>query len=120
MSRRVSEIGAAIAAQGMRGRREPYSERVQELVAAYGKEQRRGGASWRQIASQLGMNVTTVVRYSRRHSLDVEERTSMVPVVVTAHRSAQSDGMLVLVSPSGFRLEGLGLDAAVRVLGSLR
>ncbi len=47
----VAEIRAAITAQGERRVREQYSERVQQLVAAYGR--RRGVKAWAGGASRL-------------------------------------------------------------------
>lgn len=118
MAVHVAEIRAAIDAQGVRRIREPYSERVQKLVAAYAREARREGQGWRRIATAVGMSPTTVERYVRRHGED--ERVSMVPVVVSSPDSPARHRPLVLVSPSGFRLEGLALDEAAQLLDVLR
>ena len=114
----VAEIRAAIAAQGERRLREQYSERVQKLVAAYGVKARREGVGWRRIATAVGMSPTTVERYVRRHGQD--EQVSMIPVVVSSPTPSVRRQALVLVSPSGFRLEGLVLDEAARLLDVLQ
>ncbi|MCP3982998.1 MAG: helix-turn-helix domain-containing protein [bacterium] len=114
----VAEIRAAIAAQAARGPREPYMAQVQELVGTYGQEKRCEGWSWRRIAAAVGMSPTTVSRYTHRHGQN--EDASMVPVVMSRAEPSLRERPLVLVSPSGFRLEGLMLDEAVRLLDVLR
>lgn len=50
---------------------------------------------------------------------DRRENRALVPVEVVEAAPA-SDALIALVSPSGFRIEGLTLDEAVRALARLR
>lgn len=96
-----------------RGRR--YPAKLRERVTRYCLERRSAGGSDREVAAELGLAVETV----RRWCLAEEERVPsavLVPVeVVTAPMMP-----LAIVSPSGFRLEGLQLEEAVAALRALR
>ena len=97
-----------------RGRRFPAA--VREAVVEYARTQREAGASWTGIARDVGM-----ARYEtvRRWYEAMEPSTALVPVEVVVAPHPASGADVVIVSPSGFRLEGLEPAAAVAALKAL-
>jgi predicted transcriptional regulator len=78
---------------------------VEERAHAYARARRAAGATVRAIASELGIAVRTAKRWV---AADRGEGV-LVPVRVVAARSTRAD--LVVVTPSGLRVEGLDIDA---------
>ena len=144
MDEQVRRLRAAVAALGprKRGRRIPSS--VHTLAVAYAKRGRAFGRSWKAMSREVGLSSESLRRWTeaaaaREHS----EGVSVVPVTVrrlahgqaeaTAHGGAEGlvpatrevspaiggDSPLVLVSPHGYRLEGLGLGEARLLLEAL-
>ena len=98
-----------------RGRGKAVPAELKARVRAHAQERRRQGATYQQIGDELGVPMESVRRWSLAEAL-VSRRTAAVPVqVVTEPRSGIS-----IVSPSGFRLEGLELQDAVAVLRALQ
>jgi hypothetical protein len=73
-------------------------------------EQRAEGRTVAMLAAELGVAAGTVLRWSNG-----SER-AIVPVHVVPDENAAT---VTVVSPSGFRIEGLSLVEAVRVLREL-
>jgi transposase-like protein len=89
-------------------------------VLAATRQRRDGGASVARLAGALGLSVETLRRWL---DTDVEEpphggHARPMPVAVVA--AAQNRGALSLVTPSGFRVEGLSVEAAAELLARLR
>jgi hypothetical protein len=89
-------------------------------VLVYARRQRAAGQSWTRIARSVGVSVGSLQNWSR---VPAPART-LVPVAVTAptemRSPAEPAGALVVVSPGGYRVEGLDLattSALLRTLG---
>lgn len=88
-------------------------------VAAARKEKR----AWRQICEDVGLSESVLRRWS---AADVgDERVSLVPVKVIADatsgvddevRQRRSDGAITLLTPGGYRIEGLGVEQLATLL----
>ena len=108
--REVREVGVGWRCPGgLRGR-----------VVAFALRRYGEGVSWREVAEELGVGRSTLMRWVR---VEREEgaRGDLVPVVVRGAMPGAGVGSrgLTLVSPGGYRLEGLDLASAVRLLEEL-
>ncbi len=118
MSDPAAEVCAALAALGKRGRTMRIPDDVRAMVVRYARQQRRRGVSWRTIASELGLSASAMQRWAkRRERRHVRRAAAMVPVQV--REELADEHVLAVVTPSGVRVEGLSLEAAVHVLQRL-
>lgn len=117
----LAKVRAAVRAEMRESIRQSYSDEVQRLVATFAVRERAAGASWQHLGALVGMNASTVARYTRRFEelgeVDAGSTPRMLPVTVTLPAPAPA---LVLVSPTGYRLEGLDIETAAALLGRLR
>lgn len=88
-----------------------YPPGLRHVAVQYAAAAERGGKSRRQIAEALGLCEATLARWRR----EPVEAAEIHEVKVTV---AEASG-LVLVMPSGVRVEGLRLGELVSVLGAL-
>lgn len=106
----------ALAGLGDRGRTTAIPGEVRQVLVAYALKQRERGKSWAAIARALGVSSSGLIRWSKRRVARCE---GAVPVEVRVEKP--SEGLpVILVSPAGYRIEGLRvLDAlaALRELG---
>jgi hypothetical protein len=90
-----------------------YAPKVQAGVVVFARGRRTEGASWKQIAGELGMRFETVRRWCAREV----SRSGLRPVVLV---DAAAPGRAVtVVSSSGHRIEGLSLEDAIAVVRAL-
>lgn len=97
-----------------RGRGKRYPKELEARVRACIATRRARGDSLEHIATELGMIYETVRRWSMPAPTS---RAALVPVTVVDEPSARG---ATLVSPSGYRVEGLelrDLAALLRALG---
>ena len=97
-----------------RGRGRRYPTPLRERIDAYVAQRRSKGASWARIGDELDVPWETLRRWSRSPRAST---SAMVPVEVVA--PPVSDDIVAVVSPSGWRLEGLDMRDAVAVLRAL-
>lgn len=97
-----------------RGRRVPSE--VKARVRLYTLGRREQGATLTQISDELGLSIRNVQRWSVTRRAARSGR-AIVPVAVEV--IAERGARVSVVSPSGYRLEGLGLDEAVQLLRAL-
>ena len=119
MDHEAAAIREELRALGRRGRTEAFPSVLRERVAAYALA-RRPGVSWGRLGECLTLSPSTVHRWcgqAAQASSPGEAGAALVPVVVTPEEPVRSD--LALVSPRGFRVEGLSLDDVVRLLDPL-
>lgn len=91
---------------------------LKQRAAKWIAERRAGGESVDAIAAELGLAPGTVLRWSNGEAgsgRKLAERR-MAPVKVVPEPSSQS---LSIVSPAGFRIEGLSLAEATALLRAL-
>ena len=105
----------ALARLGERGRTTAIPAEVRELLVGYALAQRERGRSWAAIGEALGVSSSGLIRWSQR---SVTRHEGAVPVEVRVEEP--SDGTVVtLVSPAGYRVEGLGVTEALAALREL-
>ena len=98
----------------VRGRGKRFAAELRERVIELGLRRRADGASWALIGSELGMNYETVRRWC------IEKRQPKMRRVEIVATPSEANGPIAVVSPSGFRAEGLTVRDAVMMLATLR
>ena len=91
-----------------RNQRRRFTESQQREALTYFDSRRSAGATIAEVATELGIGKTTLERWRRR-------RSSFVRVEAVGADSTP----LCVVSPSGYRIEGLSLDQAAELLSRL-
>jgi DNA invertase Pin-like site-specific DNA recombinase len=104
----------ALAAGGAAGKR-GYLPEVRQRAEAYARRRREEGLRTRAVAAELGVHESTVRRWCGPKRPTGKARLARVDVVA----GLASTGGLSVVSPSGFRLEGLELKDALDILRTL-
>ncbi len=100
-----------------KGRGKRYPVELKARLVAHAEARRRAGVSYAEIADELGLAFETIRRWciARTPRPTSARSAALVPVeVISAPHAA-----VVIVSPSGFRLEGLDVAEAVAVLRAL-
>ena len=104
---------------GRTGRCRRYSRGLRARAVAYLREQMQGGSSPERVASELGVSGWSLVRWSRE--VNVEKACGLRAVEVVAEGSETAPGLVVtLVTPDGYRVEGLRALEVGSVLEGLR
>ena len=100
---------------GTHRRRVP--EEVKEQVRRYAARRRAQGSNWEAIGRETGVEARKLRAWCRKRR-EVIPKPALRPVAVVAEPEPATD--LVVVAPSGLRVEGLGVQQAaqlVRLLG---
>jgi hypothetical protein len=109
MDHEASRLRSALA-RVEKGRGKRYPAELQARVVVWATGRRAAGASWQQIKRELGQKFDTVRRWCQSPS----PSPLLLPVrVVTKEHASRS---VSIVSPSGFRVEGLTLSEAAALL----
>lgn len=103
----------AVADLGERGRRQRIPDPVRDVVMEFADAARSRGTSWGTISELTGLSLSVLTRWRRERSGNSGQ---LLPVTVSSSDSAG----ITLVTPSGFRAEGLSEQQAVRILQALR
>jgi len=119
MDRLEVQAREAVRSLGRRGRTQRIPTAVRERVIAYAHVARARGVSWRRIARAVGLSTSGVQRFAPAKL--PRPQGSLVPVVVQAppEESRPVAAGLILLTPSGHRLERLSLEDAVALLRAL-
>src|SRR5215470_14644974 len=104
---RSAQIRRRIGALGPRGRGGRIPGTLRRDITAYARERRRAGASLDVLARETGVSPETV----RRWLGEARATRELVPVEVVAD-AIEGNG-LVVVSPRGYRIEGLDIAGTV-------
>lgn len=88
-----------------------WSVEVRERVCAYTRWRRANGATTLEVAQELGFPTPTLSRWLRARV--VGDDSALIEVRVVEQASTRS---VAVVSPSGFRVEGLSLSEAASLL----
>ena len=106
---------------------EAYPDHLRQRAVRCALALRAAGATWEKVATQVGVSGTTLQHWSKL----MDAPATFVPVVVTDHGpSATSVAVAAaakrptprtfcLVSPRGFRVDGLELGDVTQILGQL-
>jgi transposase-like protein len=100
-----------VLAQGPRGRGSRIPDALRDELVAYARGRQAGGASLKQIARETGITRETI-----RNWLRAPERgaRALVPVAIVPEVVAHD--AVVVVSPGGYRVEGLDVATAAALL----
>ncbi len=104
-----------MAALGGRGRTTRIPDAVRAQVLAYTRRQRAAGRSWSRIAHTVGLSVGSLKNWSRTPP----PARTLVPVEVAPRAPEVPVAALVVVTPGGYRVEGLDLATASALLRAL-
>ena len=92
-----------------------FPAEIKELGARYARSRRQAGASWQEIAKELGVVVPTVLRWAKRPDGNaVGGSFHQVSIVEPKPR-----GTYAAVFPAGLRIEGLELEAVIALARAL-
>ena len=98
-----------------------WPEDLKAAIMAYAARRRTEGESDNAIAQRLGLYQSTLSRW-RREAERAGERfrpVAIVPSLEAETLLASPAGSLQLITPAGYRVEGLDLDTLVTLLRSL-
>ena len=88
-------------------------------AVAYLRERMKGGASAERVASELGVSGWSLSRW--RRGLGSGKDSTLRPVQVVAEFAGEeTKPHVTVVTPDGYRIEGLEQDDVSRMLESLR
>ena len=90
-----------------------YSPELRARISAYAQARRRDGDTQQSIVEALGIKWNTIKRWLER------QPKSLVPVHVRPLQRSANAPALSVMSPSGYRLEGLKTMDAVSLFRSL-
>jgi transposase len=94
------------------------SAELRKEIVAYARIEVAAGASIRGTARQLGMSVNTLARWlAERRG---QASSGFRPVQMEPEQGQQARRDLVLVSPDGYRVEGLEVEQVLTLLSRLR
>jgi hypothetical protein len=106
----------AVAALGVRGKTTRIPDEARLVVQGYAGEARSAGRSWSEISATVGLSPSLLQRWNRSGKSSAKlKRVVIADVFPSGERSG-----LVLATASGERLEGLGVEEAIRILRGLR
>jgi len=110
---------ARVENRGRSGIRLRYSRSLRALAVGYLREQLKRGTSNETVASALGVSGWSLSRWARRTG--IEKTMALIPVEVVAEGAdVPASPVVTLVTPDGYRIEGLkGLEVR-SVLEALR
>ena len=106
---------AAVAALGPRGRTSRIPDAVRAEVLAYARGARAAGRSWAGIAHAVGLSAGALKNWSQTPA----PARRLVPVAVATPAPEGPGAALVVVSPGGYRVEGLDLATVTALLRAL-
>jgi len=98
------------------GRARRYSRALREAVMAAAAVAREAGWSWTRLGEELGISHETL----RRWWYDEARASGPTLVAVDIEDGGETvGGRLSVVTPMGYRVEGLGVDEAAKLLQTL-
>lgn len=119
MSDQAEQIREALAAFRSQSTSRRYPEAIRKQAAEYVKEELAEGRSIRDVAEAVGLKVSLVRRWAYKSGAR-SYQPRLLPVTVRGNGGRRvAPGALVVISPSGFRLEGLSFREAVEVMRTL-
>ena len=115
MGARADRLRAAVAALGRTRRNEAIPLALRAELIAHAREARSRGEGWGAIAGALGVSATGLQRWlatAARHRAPQLRRVQLTAAPAPA-------SALCVLSPSGYRVEGLGVAEAAALLRAL-
>ena len=90
---------------------------LQKRALAYARRRHRAGVDHRDIATTLGLSHETIRRWVGGRAVDV---VKPLPIAIVESDKAPVARAVSVISPAGFRVDGLSLDEAATLLRALR
>ena len=118
MARSLTTARRALRSLGDRGRTTRIPEEIRTVLLAYADEGRAGGESWATIGQNVGLSVTVLQRWRRQGG--ERHASKLRPVVVREEDLPRPVAGLSLVTAHGEKIEGLGVEDAIRLVKALR
>jgi transposase len=107
----------ALARLGKRGRTTRIPDDVRAVVLGYVERERSRGRSRQEVADELGLSSSVLVRWAKGGR---RRRGKIVPIRLLATPSVSPEAATIrIVSPSGYRIEGLSVRDAVEVIRAI-
>ena len=118
MNDRVAKLQLLIRAlrRGRSASQVRYPEDLRAEITAVTRAAKAAGRSVYSLAREMGVSAPTLIEWSRRPVHGTLRQVAVAPSSVPAMASTPSP---VLVTPHGFRVEGLDVAGLVTVLRSL-
>lgn len=101
------------------GRGKRYPEELRQLAVGFATEARAAGWSGSRIARRLGVSWATVERWCATQPV-VDFRGGLMREVVVHDAVRSTEQHPVLVTPEGYRIEGLRREELIEILVALR
>ncbi len=105
----------AIVGLGERGRTQRIPVEVREVVVEFARRERHRGRSWADIADRIGVSTSALIRWAQGRR---PKQRKVVPVAVREHVAADA-APVVLVTPGGYRIEGVSVEQTVDLMRRL-
>lgn len=119
MDRELSELRRAVSDAGPRGPGRRLPTRLQARLVEVIRRRHARGESLRQLAEALGLTAETLRRWLAAAPSTAPAVVRPLPVAVVEPIAAAA-APLALVTPDGFRFEGLTVASAAELLARLR
>ena len=118
MTSRVVSLRTAVAnlCKGRPARAVRFPHDLRDEITALALQRRARGESLKSTAARLGLRVQTLYTWQRKRRAVALRR---IRVVAPAPPPATAPGQPVLVTPQGFRVEGLGPGQLAELLRAL-
>src|SRR5207247_1064784 len=118
MDDRVAKLQLRVRAlhRGHAGSQIRYPEDLRAEIIAVARAGRTAGRSVYRLAREIGVSAPTLIEWLRRPTRGHLRQVAVVPATVTTMTSTRNP---VVVTPHGFRIEGLDLAGLVTVLRDL-
>ncbi len=118
MESQAASLRAAIAKSKQGAGRWRCPSHLRSEVVSYTRRRREAGASFKVVATELGVSENSLIRWQRE--TNGGRSASLLPVRVADDRDFQksSEGVVV-VTPRGYRVEGLTVASAASLLARL-
>lgn len=106
----------------------PFPEALRAFAVRYAEHTVAAGGTVTDAAQKLGVSGPTLYEWRKgrpsghRRPKPAEKSAALVPVRISARPAAAADTevqQVALVSPSGWRVEGLSAESAAQLLGKL-
>lgn len=108
--RKLRDLARAIAAFRKRGATR-YPAKLRARITAWVIARRERGDWWTDISAAIGIPAQTLVRWSDTGCVAPHGEMKAVDVI-----DAPPLGTVTLVAPTGLRIEGVSIDAAIAIL----
>lgn len=95
-----------------------YPAELRRRILAHLERRRAEGATLSAVAAEVGVTTQTLRRWLERDRQPAKLRRVVVTEPEPRPRSAVAE-RAILVTPTGYRVEGLSVEAVVRILRSL-